>query len=164
MPKKWTVRFSDIICASVGVLLGAAAIEMTTHFKQFTNVPVGPEVFPRIMATGLILCSLALLLQAALRKAASESAPTLSLRDRGIQRMLIAAVLIVAFFLLWETVGFLILAPITLFLLMLDMDFRKFGRMALLSLGISVAVWLLFWQVLVIELPLGPLEVLYSLV
>ena len=67
------------------------------------------------MATGLILCSLALLLQAALRKAASESAPTLSLRDRRIQRMLIAAVLIVAFFLLWETVGFLILAPITLF-------------------------------------------------
>lgn len=163
MKNHLTERVSNIVCAAVGIAIGLIAIYITTKFKQFTNVPVGPEVFPRIMATGLVICSIALIVQAALKGKKWEKAPTLSLRDRGIRRMLVAAVLIVAFYLLWEPVGFLILAPVTLFLLMLNMDFKRYGQMAILSLAISVAVWLLFWQVLVIELPLGPLEVIYSL-
>ena len=160
MQKKLTMRFANIVCAMLGIAFASYAIYLTTKFKQFVNVPVGPEVFPRIMAAGLIICSVALLIQSLIKKT-KEGAPTLSLRDRGIQRMLIAALMVVAFYLLWETAGFLILAPLLLFLLMLISDYRNYAVMAAVSLLVAVVVWLLFWKVLIIELPLGPLEALF---
>lgn len=161
MKKNYTMRFANIVCALIGIAFACVAIYMTTNFRQFVNVPVGPEVFPRIMAAGLIICSAALLVQSLLKKT-DEKAPPVSPRDRGIQRMLMAAAVIVAFRLLWQPVGFLILAPIVLFLLMLISDFRNYKVMAVISIAVPVVVWFLFWQVLVIELPLGPLEqVLY---
>lgn len=154
------MRFADVLSALLGIGLGAIAIVMTLSFKQFKNVPVGPEVFPRIMAVGLIVCSAALLVQALIKKAAVK-APTLSLKDRGMRHMLLGAAVMAAFYFLWETAGFLILAPLALIGLMRLSDYRNYKWMAIIAIVASVAVWLLFWQVLSIELPLGPIDFVY---
>lgn len=68
MKKKVIAQTSNIVCAVVGIAIGVTAILITTGFRQFVNVPIGPEVFPRIMSVGLILCSIALLIFNLLKK------------------------------------------------------------------------------------------------
>lgn len=160
MKKKASAQLSNIISAVIGIAVGVTAILLTTGFRQFVNVPIGPEVFPRIMATGLIVCSVALLIFNLVKKD-TDAAPPLSLRDHGIQRMLIIVGLVLAYYLLLEIVGYLILSPILLFLSMLVMGYRKYRSMIIISLGMTVAVFLLFWQLLVIELPNGVLDFLF---
>ncbi len=160
MKRRMTAQTSNLICAFVGIAVGAVAIGITTGFKQFVNVPVGPEVFPRIMAAGLILCSIALIIFNLVKKD-TEKAPPLSLRDHGIRRMLIIAGIVLVYYLLLETVGYLILSPLLLFFSMFVMDYRNYRNMAIISVSVTAAVFLLFWQVLVIELPLGFLESLF---
>lgn len=151
---------SNIISAVIGIAVGVTAILLTTGFRQFVNVPIGPEVFPRIMATGLIVCSVALLIFNLVKKD-TDAAPPLSPRDHGIQRMLIVVGLVLAYYLLLEIVGYLILSPILLFLSMLVMGYRKYRNMVIISLSVTAAVFLLFWQLLVIELPNGFLDFLF---
>lgn len=160
MKKKMIAQTSNIICGVVGIAIGGVAIWMTAGFRQFVNVPVGPEVFPRIMAIGLIICSVAMMIINLVKKD-TEQAPTLSLRDKGIQRMLIIAGLVLVYYLLLETVGYLILSPILLFLSMLVMGYRKYVNMIIISVSVTGAVFLLFWQVLVIDLPNGLLDFLF---
>ena len=160
MKKARTMPFANRVAGGIGILIGGAALWMTVGFKQFRNVPVGPEVFPQIMSVALILFSAILLVQSFFIKD-RRRAPTLSLRDIGIQRMLMMLGIVVLMFLLWDTVGFLILPPLALFLLMAVSGARNVMKMALLSLGISIVVWLLFWKVLVIEISLGPLDFIY---
>ena len=160
MKKKMIARTSNLLCAFVGIAIGVIAIWITTGFRQFVNVPVGPEVFPRIMATGLILCSIALVIFNLVKKD-TDPAPPLSLRDHGMRRMLIIAGSVLVYYLLLETIGYLILSPLLLFFAMYVMDYRKYRNMAIISLSVTIAVFLLFWQVLVIELPPGLLEFLF---
>ena len=160
MKKKAIAQTSNLICAFIGIAIGVAAIWITTGFKQFVNVPVGPEVFPRIMAVGLILCSIALVVFNLIRKD-TDPAPPLSIRDHGIRRMLIIAGIVLVYFLLLETVGYLILSPLLLFFSMFVMDYRNYKYMIIISLGVTLAVFRLFWQVLVIELPNGLLDFLF---
>lgn len=160
MKKSRTMQFADCVAALLGMGLGAVAIYMTLSFKKFKNVPVGPEVFPRIMAVGLMVCSLVLFLQAMVKKS-KKAAPTLSLKDRGIRHVLLGIALMAAFYLLWKPLGFLILSPLVLLGLMLLADYRRWTVMAVVAVLVTVAVWLLFWQVLSIELPVGPFEFLY---
>lgn len=75
--------------------------------------------------------------------------------------MLIVVGLVLVYYLLLEIVGYLILSPILLFLSMLVMGYRKYRNMIIISLSVSIAVFLLFWQVLVIELPNGFLDFLF---
>ena len=160
MKKKATAQLSNIISAVIGIAVGTAAILMTTGFRQFVNVPVGPEVFPRIMATGLIVCSVALLIFNLIKKD-TDQAPPLSLRDHGIQRMLIIVGLVIAYYLLLEIVGYLILSPILLFVSMLVMGYRKYRNMIIVSISVTAVVFLLFWQMLTIDLPNGFLDFLF---
>jgi putative tricarboxylic transport membrane protein len=160
MKKPRTMPFANRVAGVFGILIGGTAYWMTTSFKQFINVPVGPEVFPQIMSVALILFSAILLVQSFFTKD-RRRAPTLSLRDKGMQRMLMVLGIVVLMFLLWDTVGFLILSPLVLFLLMTVSGARNWATMIILSLGIAIVVWLLFWKVLVIEIPLGPLNFIY---
>ncbi len=160
MKKKVTAQFSNIICAVVGMVIGTVAIVLTTGFRQFVNVPVGPEVFPRIMAIGLIVCSVALLIFNLIKKD-TDKAPPLSPRDHGIQRMLIIVGLVLCYYLLLEIIGYLILSPILLFVSMLVMGYRKYRNMIIISLSVTALVFLLFWQMLTIDLPNGFLDFLF---
>lgn len=160
MRKTRTMPFADRIAGAIGMLFGGVAFYLSTHFKQFRNVPVGPEVFPQIMASGLILCSAALVIRSFLVKD-TKQAPTLSLRDKGMRHMLMTVGIVVVFIVLWDIAGFLILSPLGLFALMAITGFRSYPKMALIALVLSALVWLLFWQVLSIELPLGPFGFLY---
>ena len=149
------MRKANIIAGGIGMLISALAFVKTFTFKQFKNVPVGPEFFPRALAVGLFICCLALVIQNILDRTNTEKAPTLSPLSKDIRRMLIGLAIILVTAYLWSILGFLIVTPFTIFGLMLLLGKRNWIRMIIISVAVTFVVFLAFRFLLGIEMPMG---------
>jgi putative tricarboxylic transport membrane protein len=157
--KEHPVRKANIVSAIVGMAFSGTAFIITFSFRQFKNVPVGPEFFPRILATGLFLCSFILLLQAlAANPKKDKPAPTISPLNKGMQRLFAGIGIIVLYAICWEPVGFIIATPLAMFGMMLLLGFRKYLTMVIFSLGTTAVIFAAFRIFLYVDMPLGLLE------
>ena len=156
------MKKANIISAVIGMIVSAAAFGYTFTFKQFKNVPVGPEFFPRVLAIALfIFCVLLLLTNLKTSEANKKSAPTMSLKNRGMQKALAGLAIVVAYALLWEVLGFLIITPIAIFLMTLLLGKREYIKMIIIAVGATAIVFLAFKYLLGIQMPLGFMEELF---
>ena len=156
------MKKANIISAVIGMIVSAAAFGYTFTFKQFKNVPVGPEFFPRILATALfIFCALLLLTNLKTSESNKKSAPTMSLKNRGMQKALAGLAIVVIYALLWEVLGFLIITPIAIFLMTLLLGKREYIKMTVIAIGASAIVFIAFKYLLGIQMPLGFMEELF---
>lgn len=57
------MRFNDAIVGAVFMLLAGIMIALTFTFPPFPGQKYGPSLFPRILASGIILCSAILILR-----------------------------------------------------------------------------------------------------
>jgi putative tricarboxylic transport membrane protein len=153
------VRKANIICGIVGMAFSATAFIITFSFRQFRNVPIGPEFFPRYLASGLFLCSAILVIQALLQKSKTDKpAPTISPLNKGMQRLFAGIGIILVYAFCWELLGFIIATPLAMFGMMLLLGFRKYRTMVLFSLGATLVVFSAFRFFLNVDMPLGFLE------
>jgi putative tricarboxylic transport membrane protein len=160
--KEKTVKKANIIAAIIGMGFSLAVFVITLRFKQFKNVPVGPEFFPRWLAVGLFICSGALLVQALKVKPAEDRpAPTLSLFDKGMVRLLSGAAITVIYAISWNFLGFIIATPLVLLGLMALLGIRRFPIMIIFSLSVTAVVFCAFRYLLGIDMPLGFLDGLF---
>ena len=144
------------------MIVSAAAFGYTFTFKQFKNVPVGPEFFPRVLATALfIFCALLLLTNLKTSESNKKSAPTMSLKNRDMQKALAGLAIVVIYALLWEVLGFLIITPIAIFLMTLLLGKREYIKMTVIAIGASAIVFIAFKYLLGIQMPLGFMEELF---
>jgi len=148
------MKKANMVCGIIGMVFSATAFIKTLSFRQFLNVPVGPEFFPRYLAVGLFICSLILFLQQFWSKDKRPN-PTISPLNKDIQRILIAGVLILVYALLWESAGFIIISPPALFVFMFILGNRKYISMAIFSIAATVVVFASFRYFLHVDLPLG---------
>ena len=156
------MKKANIISAVIGMIVSAAAFGYTFTFKQFKNVPVGPEFFPRVLAIALfIFCVLLLLTNLKTSETNNKSAPTMSLKNRGMQKALAGLAIVVVYALLWEVLGFLIITPIAIFLMTLLLGKRSYIKMILIAIGATAIVFLAFKYLLGIQMPLGFMEELF---
>ena len=156
------MKKANIISAVIGMIVSAAAFGYTFTFKQFKNVPVGPEFFPRVLATALfIFCALLLLTNLKTSESNKKSAPTMSLKNRGMQKALAGLAIVVIYALLWEVLGFLIITPIAIFLMTLLLGKREYIKMTVIAIGASAIVFIAFKYLLGIQMPLGFMEELF---
>ena len=153
------VKKANIIAAIIGMLFSVVAFVLTFTFKHFKNVPVGPEFFPRYLAVGMFICCAVLLLQnLKVTKDNNYPAKTLSLRDKGMQKMLIGVGIVLLYALLWNVLGFLLISPLALFAMMYLVGMHKYLRMGIISIVATVVVFCIFKFLLGIEMPMGILE------
>ena len=145
---------ANMVCAIVGMLFSAGAFIKTLSFRQFLNVPVGPEFVPRYLAAGLFICSLILFIQQ-LRPKDKRPAPAICPRDKDIQRVLLGLAVFIIYCLLWEDIGFLIISPPALFMLMYLLGKKKYLIMAIFSFASTIIVFAGFRFFLRIDMPLG---------
>jgi putative tricarboxylic transport membrane protein len=150
------VKKANIAGAIMGMLFSASAFILTLGFKQFKNVPVGPEFFPRYLAVGLFICSAVLLIQALLSGSEQDKpAPTLSLRNPGMRRLLMGLGIIILYAWSWETLGFPLATPVAMFALMFLLGLRRYLLMLLFSCGAMGVIFCTFKFLLGIDMPLG---------
>lgn len=159
------MRKANIISAVIGMIVSGSAFAYTFTFKKFKNVAVGPEFFPRGLAVLLFICCLVLFIQNLIpvlkNLPGDKKAPTMSLRDRGMQKALLGLLIIVVFAVLWNFLGFLIVTPLAVYAMILLLGKKTYVLNAIVSVGITILVFLTFKFLLGITMPLGIMENLF---
>ncbi len=148
------MKKANIIAACIGIIFSVYAFAVTLTFKKFPLVPVGPEFFPRYLSIGLFICSAVLLVQSIL-STSKDTAPTLSIFDKGMQRLLISLAIVIIYVISWSYLGFLLSTPILLFIIMHMLGMKKISTKIIVSVCASVGIFFLFKLILNIEMPLG---------
>jgi putative tricarboxylic transport membrane protein len=151
------VRKANFVAALLFLALTFYVVAVTFTFKKFKNVPIGPEFFPRWLALGLGICALVLMYQS-WKRYDKRDGPTLSLRDKGMQRLLVGVALVIAYVYLWKSLGFLVMTPVLLFALMWLLQARDYKVTIPISILTAVGIFLAFKLILGIEMPLGFLD------
>ena len=118
------------------------------------------------MLVGMLFFSVILLIQSIwnlshLKKdsPAAEKAASLNfIRDRGVQYALISIGLCVAYVALFRTLGYILISFLVCFAIMILIGKRKWLQMILISLLVPLFMWLLFYLLLKVNIPMGPLK------
>jgi putative tricarboxylic transport membrane protein len=153
------VRRTD---AWVGLGLAVLAGAVLWSARAFPNVPgqkLGAAFLPMLVGAGLLLCGIALVVRSLRgRRYAGDAAAETGSEHFGSSLVIIGAVL--AYILLSERIGFLVIAPLCL--MAGFVAFRIGWRRALgWALGGTVLVHVVFYKLLRVPLPWGPITPFY---
>lgn len=153
------MKINDVVS---GVLLGLLAAVVYLHAQGFPQMPgqnVGPNMFPQLIATGLMICAV-LLCMRGLREAGEGkwfALPDWLGANRATVGFLLIPVALLFFTAVSETLGFIITA--ILFLVPLFVVFGVRMRAALPAAVLaSLCIHALFYKLLKVPLPWGLLS------
>jgi putative tricarboxylic transport membrane protein len=151
------VKRVDIISGMIGILIGAYVMIKCQSYPEDFVMKIGPAFFPEILAGGLIIFSVLLVVQALLGKSIGD-VEKISIRQKGVQRVLIALAVMVVYCAVLKPVGFIIATiPFIMFYMFL-LGNRKIVQYVWVPAAITLAVYLVFEKVLVLSLPAGLLR------
>ena len=147
--------------AIFGALLLVLGLTVLVHVQSFPKIPgqnVGPGLFPGLVASVLIACSVSLIVTSLRSRPQVAWVEFLqwvrSPRHAGAFLAIVASA--IAYIALADTVGFLIIAPLMLFAM-----FIAFGVRATTSAVVAIAgtllIWYAFYKLLRVPLPWGVL-------
>ena len=172
--KTQTNAFANLIGSLIFLALGIWAYVTAGSFKEVRNTYVQPAAFSRIMATGLSIFSLMLLIQSVwalthMDKAAEtsalmegplpEKAPSLNvLKDRGLQGALFVMALCVIYAMLFKPLGYVLDSFLICMIIMFLIGKRNPVQMVLISALVPLAMFIIFYKVLKVNIPMGPLK------
>lgn len=153
------MKFNDAISGALLFLFAAAVYWHTRGFPDIPGDPVGPALFPRVIAIGMGLCGVALIARGLL---AQGPRSWVEIPDWIPRPGLVAAFLLVVLglfvaYLFLDRIGFLVLAPVLLTALMLVLRVR--AALAIpVAIGASLLIHTIFYKGLGVPLPWGLLE------
>jgi putative tricarboxylic transport membrane protein len=150
--------------AVTGIATGLFGLAVYIHAGSFPSVgaqQVGPEVFPQVIAVGMILCGLLLIIKGLkARKETGEGWVTLpdwARKPRTAFGFLLIMIALAFYIFASEPLGFLITGFVMLMVLFLYFQVKPL--VALITAIISVfVIHYLFYSVLKVPLPWGVLE------
>jgi putative tricarboxylic transport membrane protein len=156
------MKFNDAVFGAVLLLLGIAVLVHVPSFPPIPGQKYGPAIFPGLVAAGLVVCA-ALLIVSGLKHRATEpwfetGAWTRSRRHVAAFVVTIAGTM--AYVLLADKVGFLIVAPILLFVLFVSYGVRR--NMAIVTAIVAtLVIHFAFYKLLRVPLPWGVIRPLF---
>lgn len=144
-------RLAPIIPAALALLLAVGAFAVTFGFPPpaEANDP-GAAAFPRLVAVGLAVLSVAQLV----RPGSGEPLPG----GGNALRVVGVLVLLLVYSVLLEPLGFILATVLFLFGTLLLAEVRKPLPLALIPVGVSAALFYLFYELLRVSLPTGLIE------
>ena len=153
------MKVNDAVLGLLVTLLGAAVLFAIRGYPKIPGQPVGPALFPGIIATGLCVCGLLLVLRG--WRLRSEE-PWLVFDDwvRSPRHLLGLAVLlggVVFYILAADRLGFLPTASVILLALFLVLKVPP-GRAVVVAVIAALVVHFAFYKLLRVPLPWGVLQ------
>lgn len=125
-------------------------------FKGSALDSIGPALYPRLVATVIGICGLALLITAK-NKPAKVSDDKSKEKESDYKSLLVVICALIIYSILIEWIGFIICTVLFLFSLALYLDKRpmkeKIKTAALFSIGLSICLYLFFGEFLGVLLP-----------
>ena len=148
--------------AVFGVVLLALGVVVLWHVQSFPKIPgqnVGPALFPGSIAAGLIVCAL-LLIVSGLRSRAGvawfEGLPWMR-SPRHVAAFVALVLSTLAYILFSTSVGFLIVASLGLFAMLVAFGVER-GMAVVVAIVGTIVIWYAFYKLLRVPLPWGVLE------
>lgn len=154
------MRANDAINGLILILLSVAMFAMTATFPAFPGQPYGPSLFPRVLATLLVICGALLMWRGlAARRAGArwvEMAPWT--RDPWrVGSFFLMIVSLIAYILFAETIGFIPTAFVMLLALFLWFGVRPVVAIVTAIVATLLIHWF-FATLLRVPLPRGLLD------
>lgn len=170
--KTQTKAFSNLIASLVLLAFEVWAWIQSGSIKTAKNAAVQPATFPHIMIIGMGIFTVILLVQSIFKLSSmkaddplAEKAETLNfVKDRGVLAALVVILLCCAYVYFFKSLGYVLVSFLTSAIIMWMIGLRKPVPLVLISLLVPLGVWLIFYKVLAVNIPMGPLQFFRDLV
>lgn len=169
--KTKTAAFANLIGSVIFLAGGFWALAQTYGFQEVKGAYVQPATFPRIMIYGLLLFSVMLLIQSVYKLMTmkpedplAEPAQSINaVKDKGVQAALLVVVLCAAFTALFTPLGYVICGALVSVAIMFLIGKRNWVQMIVISVLVPLVMFVIFYKVLTVNIPMGPLSFLRDL-
>ena len=157
------MKFNDAVFGAVLLLLGIAVLVHVPSFPPIPGQKYGPGMFPGLVAAGLVVCAL-LLIVSGLRQRVNEppwfrSGAWMRSR-RHVAAFVVTVAGTVAYVLLADRVGFLIVAPLVLLALFVSYGVRR-NVAIVTAIVVTLVMHVAFYKLLRVPLPWGVIRPLF---
>jgi putative tricarboxylic transport membrane protein len=150
------MKISDAIFGAVFLLVGVVVVVHVQGFPRIPGQQVGPGLFPGLVATGLAVCGLLLIVSGYRKRATEPWAETAEWMRSGRHFVAFAAIVggVVAYVLVADAVGFLIVAPVLLWMWFSVLGVRR-ATAIVVAIATTIVMWYAFYRLLRVPLPWG---------
>ena len=129
-------------------------------------------VFPQIMCVGMLIFAVILLIQSIIKLMTMDENDPLAepaasinfIKDKGVLAALFVMLLCALFVVFFKTLGYVVCGAVLCFVIMVLIGKRNWLQMVLVSILVPLGMWLVFYKVLTVNIPMGPLQFLRDLV
>lgn len=172
MKKTKTQAFANLIGSLIFIAVGVWALIQTYSFQEVKNTYVQAAVFPQIMCVGMLIFAVILLIQSIIKLMTMDENDPLAepaasinfIKDKGVLAALFVMLLCALFVVFFKPLGYVVCGAVLCFVIMVLIGKRNWLQMALVSILVPLGMWLVFYKVLTVNIPMGPLQFLRDLV
>ena len=172
MKKTQTKAFSNLVVSLLLIALEVFAWVQTGNIKTAKNAAVQPSTFPRIMIIGMAVFTLILLVQSIFKllrmkesDPLAEKAPSMNfIKDKGVLAALFVILLCALYVWGFKTLGYVLVSMILSGIIMWMIGVRKPVQLVLIAVLVPLGMWLVFYKLLQVNIPMGVLQFLRDLV
>ena len=172
MKKTNTQAFANLIGSLIFIAVGVWALIQTYSFQEVKNTYVQAAVFPQIMCVGMLIFAVILLIQSIIKLMTMDENDPLAepaasinfIKDKGVLAALFVMLLCALFVVFFKPLGYVVCGAVLCFVIMVLIGKRNWLQMVLVSILVPLGMWLVFYKVLTVNIPMGPLQFLRDLV
>jgi putative tricarboxylic transport membrane protein len=152
------MKINDAIFGAIFAVLGAVVLVHVQGFPKIPGQQYGPGLFPGTIAAGFIVCGVLLIVSGIRDRAGNPwlAAGAWMRSGHHVQAAALIVIGMVVYIVLADLVGFLILAPVLLFVWFLALGVRWTTAIVAAVLTTFV-MWYAFYKLLRVPLPWGVL-------
>ena len=152
------MKINDAIIGAILAVLGAVVLVHVQGFPKIPGQQYGPGLFPGTIAGGLLACGVLLIISGIRHRAGDPWVEAGAWMRSPHHLRAVAAIVagIVAYIVLADLVGFLILAPILLFVWFIALGVR-WTTAVVAAVITTFLIWYAFYKLLRVPLPWGVL-------
>ncbi len=173
MPKTKTKAFSNLIISILLLAFEIWAYVESTGFRKVKGAYVQASTFPQIMIIGMMIFTVVLLIQSVIKLVRgmkptdpdAEAAPVLNpIKNKGFGAALLVIALCALYNLLFDKLGYVLVSALISIIIMVLIGKRKPLTVILVSVLVPLVMWVVFYKLLTVNIPMGVLQPLRDLV
>ena len=172
MKKTQTKAFANLVASLILLAFEIWAYVQTLGFKVVKKAAVQPATFPQVMCIGMMLFTIILLIQSILKlinmkeddPLAEPAASINFLKNKGVLAGIFVIALCIAYVALFEVLGYVLISAIVAAAIMWLIGKRDIRQILLVSVLVPLLMWLVFYKLLTVNIPMGVLKPLRDLI
>lgn len=145
---------AEIIWSMLFIIFASVFYYMSLGLRASPGPDVGGAFYPRLLVYATLILSIKLLYNA-LQRERKDSEQLFDFENGGFRKVISVIIISVIYLYLLDIIGFLLLTPFYLFLLLTIIEAKKFSYRVLISILTTVIVMYIFQNFLNIPFPSG---------